>query len=306
MDAPDLSIVVVSFNVKELLRDCLTSIDAARGDLSIELFVVDNASDDGSADMVAREFPTAHLIRNADNRGFSTANNQALRLARGRYSLLLNPDTWLPPNALAESVRFMEENPDIGAMGPRLLMGDGRLDLACRRSFPSPEVAFYRLSGLAKLFPNNPRFAAYNLRDHDETEPLDVDSVCGAFMLVRREAIDQVGLLDEAFGMYGEDLDWAYRLKQAGWRVRYQPTITVKHYKGQSSRRRPWRALWWFYDAMHIFYRKHYEPNRPRLMNAVVHAAINALFVAALARNILRPAARRRVGAGSPAPAAEP
>ena len=133
----------------------------------------------------------------------------------------------------------MDAHPDIGALGPKLILADGTLDRACRRSFPSPEVAFYRLFGLARLFPNHPRFARYNLLNVDEDTPIDIDSVVGAFMLVRREVIARVGMFDEAFRMYGEDLDWAFRIKQAGWRVRYHPAVVVLHYKGQSSRQRP-------------------------------------------------------------------
>ena len=281
--------MIVNFNVRDMLRDCLRSLGPDLARLRAEVFVVDNASADGSAEMVAAEFPWVVLIRSPRNRGYSIGNNLALRRASGRYALLLNPDTKLPPGALIDTVRYLEEHPDIGALGPKLVRADGSLDLACRRSFPSPEVAFFRLTGLARLFPRSPRFARYNLLHVDPDQPMDVDSVCGAFMLVRREAIERVGLLDETFRMYGEDLDWAYRIKEAGWRIRYHPAVVVLHYKGQSSRQRPVRSLLAFYHAMHVFYGKHYAPTHSAPFNALVHAAIGAITVAALFRNALRP-----------------
>lgn len=287
--------MIVSYNVAGMLRDCLRSLRHDLELLSAEVFVVDNASADGSADMVEAEFPWVTLIRNEENRGFGAANNQALRLARGRYLLMLNPDTWVPPRALVEMVAFMDRRPDVGAAGPRLIRADGSLDLACRRTFPSPEVAFYRLSGLARLFPHSPRFARYNLLDTDPRDSMEVDSVVGAFMMVRKSVADRVGLLDEAFSMYGEDLDWAYRIKEAGHLVWYHGPVVVLHYKGESSRQRSDQALRWFYDAMHVFYRKHYEATRPRVTTLAVHTAIDGLKRAALLRNRLRPPSRRRV-----------
>ena len=284
----DLSIVIVSYNVVKLLRDCLDSLRPNLERLEAEVWVVDNASDDGSADMVAAEYPWVRLIRNPSNAGYAAANNVALRQAGGRYVLLLNPDTKLPPNTLVETLAEMDANPDLGILGPKLVRADGSLDRACRRSFPSPEIAFFRLFGLARLFPSSPRFARYNLLHLDPDQPADVDSVCGAFMLVRRDAMERVGLLDERFRMYGEDLDWAYRIKEAGWRVRYYPAVVVLHLKGSSSRQRPTRSLRWFYQAMHLFYRKHYAPTRPALFNALVHAAIDLRGNLALLQNAAR------------------
>lgn len=284
----DLTIVIVSYNVVDLLRDCLDSIRPDLERARAEVWVVDNASDDGSADMVAAEYGWVRLIRNRSNAGYAAANNSALRQARGRHLLLLNPDTKLPPGALVETLAELDGNPDVGVLGPKLVRADGSLDRACRRSFPSPEVAFFRLFGLAYLFPRSPRFARYNLLHLDPDRPMDVDSVCGAFMLVRREAVDRVGLLDERFRMYGEDLDWAYRIKRAGWRVRYHPSVVVLHHKGSSSRQRSARSLRWFYESMHHFYRKHYAPARPTLFNALVYAAIDLRGGLALLQNTAR------------------
>ena len=288
-DLLDVSVVIVNYKVRDLLRDCLRSLEHDLGKLRGEVWVVDNASGDGSVEMVRAEFPEVRLIANGRNVGYGAANNQAIRLARGRYVLVLNPDTKLPPGAILETIAEMERQPDIGALGPKLVLADGTLDKACRRSFPSPEVAFYRLFGLAKLFPNHPRFARYNLLNVDEDTAIDVDSVVGAFMLVRREVIARVGMFDEAYRMYGEDLDWAFRIKEDGWRVRYHPQVVVLHYKGQSSRQRPVSSIRAFYEAMHIFYDKHYARQYPRPFNWLIHAGISAYEALALLRNRLKP-----------------
>ncbi|HEY8477032.1 MAG TPA: glycosyltransferase family 2 protein [Chloroflexota bacterium] len=263
--------------------------------ITCEVYVVDNASSDGSVEMVARSYPWVHLVRNPVNVGYAKANNLALRRCRGRYVLLLNPDTVLPPNALREMIDLMEEHPDIGVAGPKLVRPDGSLDRACRRSFPTPAVSFYRLSGLSRLFPRSPRFGRYNLTYLDPDEPADVDSVVGAFMLIRGEALEQVGLLDETFFMYGEDLDLAYRIKARGWRVRYHPRVTVVHYKGEASRQRGVASTLVFYQAMAIFHRKHFAARYPFVVNWLVLAGISLHCTYALAKNALRAALRRAV-----------
>jgi GT2 family glycosyltransferase len=225
--------------------------------------------------MVGTEFPQVRLIESEVNGGYAYANNLGLRAfgfaqtsdeklsePTSRYALLLNPDTLLPPSALQEMLNFMEAHPEAGVAGPRLVLADGSLDLACRRSFPSPEISFYRMVGLSKLFPRSRRFGRYNLTYLDPDEMTEVDSVVGAFMLVRAEALRQVGLLDEIFFMYGEDLDWAYRIKEAGWKVYYNPQVTVLHYKRAASRHSR-KAHYEFYRAMHTFYRKHYAATTP-------------------------------------------
>lgn len=287
----DLSIVIVSYNVKELLRACLRSICASRGQFRYEVFVVDNCSRDGSASMVQAEFPTATLLESPVNGGYAYGNNLALRTIAvrpelPRYVLLLNPDTCLPEDALAGMLAFLDLHPEAGAAGPRLVRADGSLDLACRRSFPSPEVALYRMLGLSKLFPDNPRFARYNLTDRDPAEVMEVDSVVGAFMLVRGDVLRRVGLLDEAFFMYGEDLDWAFRIKSAGWKVLYNGAIRVLHHKGESSKQHSVRSVLAFYQAMLVFYRKHYAGTTRFPMNLLVVLGIylrGALVLTALA-----------------------
>src|SRR5690606_30697830 len=221
---------------------------ASRGDISFRVIVVDNASTDDSVAMVRRLFPDVTVIESDVNGGYPYGNNLGLR-ALGyhgigqvsadapRYALLLNPDTEVPPDALAQMVRFMDSRPDVGVAGPKLILADGSLDKACQRSFPTPVVAFYHFSKLAKLFPNSPRFARYNMTFGDPDTEIEVDSVVGAYMQVRREAIESCGLLDETFFMYGEDLDWAFRIKKAGWKVVYHPQVVVRHVKRAASRR---------------------------------------------------------------------
>lgn len=280
---PSLVVVIVNFNTRDLLADCMTSLreGGLAGLAAPHVIVVDNASTDGSAAMVRAAFPWAEVIDSGGNVGYAAANNVALRAAgfdgaavasvaaKGGaaavgertarpHVLLLNPDTVVPPGALAALTACFDAEPDLGAVGPKLLLADGTLDRACRRGFPTPAVSFYRFSGLARLFPRSRRFGRYNMTFLDVDAPADVDSVVGACMLVRGAAVEQVGLLDERFWMYGEDLDWALRLKRAGWRVGYRPHVTVHHVKRAASRHSP-RARYEFTRAMWLFYRKHYD-----------------------------------------------
>ncbi len=306
----DLGIVIVNYNVRDLLRECLASVLDSRGDLTFGVCVVDNGSEDGSADMVELEFPQVRLIR-SQNRGYAAGNNLGLR-AHGfqeegridaeapRFVLLLNADTLLPPSALAEMLSFMDAHPEAGVAGPRLVRADGSLDRACRRSFPTPEVACYRLSGLSRLFPRSRRFGRYNLTYLSPDVITELDAVVGAFMLIRREALAQVGLLDERFFMYAEDLDLCYRIKQRGWQVWYNAEVTVLHYKGQSSRQRSTFANVKFYETMRLFHDKHFKEQTFFLMNWLIYAAVAVLGGWAVLRDRLRPPARRGVASAVP------
>lgn len=284
----DLGIVIVSYRTRDLLRDCLRSVYASEGSFTFDVCVVDNASPDGSADMVATEFPQATLIINQENVGYPAANNQGLRAfgfgpsedvkpetSTPRFALLLNSDTEVPPDALVTMLDFMEEHREAGVAGPKLVRPDGTLDLACRRSFPTPEISFYRMVGLSRLFPGSRRFGQYNLTYLDPDQLAEVDSVVGAFMLLRAEAIQDVGLMDETFFMYGEDLDWAYRIKDAGWKIYYNPAVTVLHVKKASTRQNP-RAQVEFYRAMDIFYRKHFAEQTPWWLHSLIVNAVSA------------------------------
>lgn len=297
----DLGIVIVSYNTCDLLRNCLETVYASQGDLQFAVCVVDNNSDDGSADMVATEFPQALLCACDENLGYPAANNWGLKalgypLRLGeeapRFALLLNPDTEIPPDGLAKMLRFMEEHPEAGAAGPKLVRPDGTLDLACRRSFPTPAISFYRLTRLSSLFPHSRRFGRYNLTYLDPDEMTEVDSVVGAFMLIRREAIQQVGLMDESFFLYGEDLDWCFRIKAAGWKVYYVPAVTVLHIKRAATRHSP-RAQIEFWRAMLLFYQKHYAHETGRLAHGMIVLALKA--------RIGMERFRQRLGAGGKA-----
>jgi len=272
----DLGIVILNWNTRALLRECLQSIFASRGTLAFQVCVVDNASVDGSADMVREEFPAALVIASPVNGGYAAGNNLGLRalgfgagLTGGpRFALLLNPDTVVPPDGLAQMVAYLEAHPGTGAAGPKLVLPNGELDLACRRSL-ALDAFIYRMVGLSWLFPRSRTFGKYNLTYLSPDVETEVGAVVGAFMLVRREAIAQAGLLDEGYFMYGEDLDWSFAIRRAGWDIRYNPAVTVLHVKRAASRQSH-RAQIAFHEAMLYFFRKHYAAQTPRLLSAVV------------------------------------
>jgi N-acetylglucosaminyl-diphospho-decaprenol L-rhamnosyltransferase len=300
-----LAIVILNYNRADLLADCLQSIEAAPYHGPMRVWVVDNASTDTSVAMVRARFPHVHLIASPRNDGFACGNNLALRRILAAddtapdgadYVLLLNNDTVVPEGALDGLVEFLEQHPDVGVVGPKLILPDGSLDLACRRSFPTPEVAFYRMTGLARMFPAHPRFARYNMTFRDPDLETEVDAVVGACMLLRTSIIREVGLLDEQFFMYGEDLDWAFRIKQYGWRIVYYPRVIVYHYKRASSTRRAIPSIRAFYDAMRIFHRKHYAATTATPLNALIEFGITVKEYLALGRNLLLPPTARRVG----------
>ena len=291
----DVSIVVLNYNTCAHLRVCLEALLAE--DLPhAEIFVVDNASTDGSADMVASNFPSVHLIRSPRNGGFAYGNNQALRHARGEAVLLLNPDTLMPRGGIQGLLDVLRRHPEAGIVGPKLLRPDGSMHLACRRSFPTPAVAFHRVTGLSRLLPHTPRFGRYNLTYVDPDVPIEVDSVCGACLLIRRNVIERIGLLDERFFMYGEDLDWCLRTRQAGWTVRYEPGVVVQHQHGAASRSRALRTNFHFFRAMDLFYRKHYVQQYHPLLTGVVRTSIYVALAVALFKTVLTSPSARRVG----------
>lgn len=277
----DLGIVIVNWNTCALLKRCLETVFASQN-VTLRVVVVDNNSPDDSVAMVQREFPQVELIASTSNDGYSTANNKGLRLLgfgqpsqadAPRYALLLNPDTELPPDGLAKMVAYMDADLQLGVAGPKLMMLDGNLDLACRRSFPTPMVSFYRIVGLSSLFPKSKIFGRYNMTYLDPDVETEVDSVVGAFMMVRREAIDRAGLLNEKFFMYGEDLDWAYRIKQAGWTIRYNPAVTVLHVKRAASSKNH-RAQQEFHRSSLMFYRMHYRQKTPLWLHLMVMSGL--------------------------------
>jgi GT2 family glycosyltransferase len=295
----DVGIVILNWNTRDYLKRCLETVLASQGDFTYRVIVVDNASSDDSVEMVRAIYPSVEVIASDINGGYSYGNNLGLRaLGFGgvsdvdqdapRYALLLNPDTELPPDALDKMIHFMDSRPDVGVAGPKLALEDGSLDLACRRSFPTPIISLYRFSGLSRLFPHSARFGRYNMTHVDPDQEIEVDSVVGAYMQVRREAIAAVGLLDEMFFMYGEDLDWAYRIKKAGWKVFYHPQVVVKHVKRAASRKSR-KAQFEFQRAMLIFYRKHYQATTPLWLHSLVMMGLLLKGGRSLWREMRRP-----------------
>ncbi len=254
----DLSIIIVNYNVKEFIQNLLESIKSASKRISTEVIIVDNASDDGSVELIRHKYPAVKLIVNSRNLGFSKANNLGLKEATGKYLLLLNPDTLVKEDTFEKMIAFFESTPDAGMAGCKLLNTDGTLQLACRRGFPGPWASFTKVTGLSTLFPKSPLFARYNLTYLDENKTYSVDAISGAFMMMRREVYEKTGGLDETFFMYGEDLDLCYRVNKAGYKVYYVHSTEIIHYKGESTKRSNLNEVKVFYEAMHIFVKKYY------------------------------------------------
>ena len=255
----DLSIIIVNYNVKEFLLNMLDSVQKATKTISAEIIVVDNASDDGSVESIKEKFPSVKLIVNEKNIGFGAANNIAMLHASGKYFLLINPDTIVREDTFTKMISFFEQNPEAGIAGCKVLNADGSLQLACRRGFPGPWTSFTKVMGLSTLFPKSRLFARYNLTYLDENKTYEVDAVSGAFMMLRKEVYDKIGGFDQEFFMYGEDLDLCYRTQQAGYKVFYVHLTEIIHYKGESTKRSSMDETKVFYDAMHLFVRKHFS-----------------------------------------------
>ncbi|PID60883.1 MAG: glycosyl transferase [Ignavibacteriae bacterium] len=255
----DLSIIIVNYNVKEFLINLLESIKPAVKNISSEIIVVDNNSDDNSISLVNKKFPSVITIENKENIGFGKANNQALEIAKGKYLLLINPDTIVKENTFSVMIDFMKKNLDVGLAGCKVLNPDGSLQLACRRSFPGPWVSFTKIAGLSKIFPNSRIFAKYNLTYLDENKNYEVDAISGSFMFLRKKVYDKVGGFDPDFFMYGEDLDLCYRVQKAGHKVFYLSETEIIHYKGESTKRSKIDETKIFYNAMHLFVKKHFS-----------------------------------------------
>jgi GT2 family glycosyltransferase len=270
----DLSIVIVNYNVRHFLAQCLRSVEVACQGLAVEVFVVDNNSVDGSVAMVRQDFPWVTLMANQDNVGFSRANNQAMRVAQGRHILLLNPDTVVEEDTFRQVVAFMDHTPDAGALGVYMVNGDGEFLPESKRALPTPWVAFYKIFGLAKLFPHSQRFGRYHLTYLDPQQTHVVEVLSGAFMLLRRETLDKIGLLDEDYFMYGEDIDLSYRVTLGGWKNYYYPHTRIIHYKGESTKKGSLNYVLVFYNAMLIFARKHFSQQRQTIFMALIKAAI--------------------------------
>jgi GT2 family glycosyltransferase len=269
-----LSIVIVNYNTEKLLRGCLESVYAGANGTPLDIWVVDNHSRDQSVAMVKSLFPGVSVLENDANVGFSRANNLVVSQSRSDYILLLNPDTVIIGDAIERVVKFMREHPQVGIAGCKVLNRDGTLQLACRRSIPTPQTAFYRLTGLSRLFPKSRAMAKYNLTYESPDQAHEVDAVSGAFLMIRREVVDAIGPLDERFFMYGEELDWCLRAKRAGWTVMYYPDAQIVHYKGESTRYNGRKAAFEFYRAMYLFHKKHFAQDYSPLTNFLIYAGI--------------------------------
>ena len=267
-----LSVVIVSYNVKYYLEQCLYALRRATEGIESEIWVVDNASTDGSVEYLQARFPEVHYIANKENAGFSRANNQAIVRSSGEYVLLLNPDTIVGEEVLAGCIRFLETHAEAGATGVAMLKDNGEFAWESRRGLPTPFTSFCKMSGLCALFPTSRTFGRYYMRYLDIAEPNEIEVISGAFNMIRRSALDETGLLDEDFFMYGEDIDLSYRLLQHGYKNYYLP-LQILHYKGESTQKSSFRYVHVFYQAMLIFFDKHYR-KRYRLLSLLIRLAV--------------------------------
>jgi GT2 family glycosyltransferase len=269
-----LSIVIVNYNVKHFLDQCLTSVRRAIAGIDAEVWVVDNNSVDGSVQMLREKFPEVRLIANKENVGFSRANNQAIRHSKGEYVLLLNPDTVVEDDTFSKIIRFMDSHPEAGGLGVKMIDGKGNFLPESKRGLPTPDVAFYKIFGLSRFFPRSRTFGKYHLGFLDKDKINEVEILSGAFMFLRREALDKTGLLDEDFFMYGEDIDLSYRIIRAGYKNYYFPETRIIHYKGESTKKSSVNYVFVFYRAMVIFARKHFSQKNARLFSLLINMAI--------------------------------
>jgi GT2 family glycosyltransferase len=283
-----VSVCIVSYRVRDLLRDCLRSL-YQNTRLSFEVIVVDNASQDGVVEMLQQEYPQIRLVENQDNAGYTRPMNQALRLGRGRYLLQLNPDTLVLPEAIDRLVAFMDQHPEVGICGPKVLNRDLTLQKPCRRGEPRPWAVLTYFLGLSALFPNSPFFSRYLMTYLDEDVTHPVDGVAGSCMLVRRALIDQIGYLDERYFAYQEDADFCFRARQAGWRVYYMPQAQIIHYGSLGgSRVQPYRSIYEWHRSYFLYYRRHLAKDYFFLFNWLYYLAMGIKLVWSLGINYCR------------------
>lgn len=283
-----LSIVIVNYNVKHFIEQCLHSVYSALKGVDAEVFVVDNNSVDGSVALIKEKFPQVILIENKVNTGFSKANNQAIRVSKGQYVLLLNPDTVVQEDTFAKTISFMDAHPDAGGLGVKMVDGKGNFLPESKRGLPTPEVAFYKIFGLSKFFPKSKRFGRYHLTYLDKNKNHSIDVLSGAFMLLRAETLTKCGLLDEEYFMYGEDIDLSYRIILSGYKNYYFAETTIIHYKGESTKKSSVNYVLVFYKAMAIFARKHFSQNRAKLFSFLIHFAIYLRAAASIGWRMLK------------------
>ena len=270
----ELSVIIVSFNVRDFLRQCLISVNTELVGIVSEIFVVDNNSEDGSAEMIRNEFPDLNLIINNVNSGYSRANNQAIRQSTGQFVLLLNPDTIVGKDTFRKCIGFMNLYPKAGALGVRMIDGDGRFLPESKRAFPTPVIAFLKAFGFSYLFPESRIFNKYYLPHIDNKETSLTEVISGAFMFIRRDALNKSGLLDEDFFMYGEDIDLSYRLLRTGFQNYYFPEAQIVHFKGKSTAREDFLDIRYFYGAMRIYVSKRAKEGNHRALKYIILPAV--------------------------------
>lgn len=284
----DLSIVISTFNTKGLLKKTLLSVYRTFKDITFEIIVVDDASGDGSADMVRKYFPKANVITNKNNLGYSKSYNLGTKISNGKYILHLNSDVQFLGNlSFNEIISFMKSRPDVGIAGCKVLKSNGSLDLPCRRSFPTPINIFFQTIGLAKMFPKNKYFGNYYLTYLDDNKITEIDCIMGAFMLIKRDLFKKIGYLDEIFFIYGEDIDFCYRAKNAGWKIVYFPKIKIKHLHGGTTNNFRLRYIWHFHYSMFQYYNKHYLKKNLFPLHIIVYTGIILRLALVLFVNLL-------------------
>lgn len=284
----DLSVIIVNYNVKYFLEQCLSSVKKAIAPFRAEVLVVDNASSDNSVAYLSPLFPWARFIVNPANEGFAKANNKALQEATGKYILFLNPDTVIPEDSLVKCIAFMEQHPDAGALGVRMVNGENIYLKESKRGFPSPLTSFFKLSGLCALFPHSKLFAKYYLGHLDANSSHEVDVLSGAFFLAKKEVLDKTGGFDERFFMYAEDIDLSYRIQQAGYKNYYFAGTTILHYKGESTNHNSLQYTKQFYKAMSQFAQKHYSGKSSAFYTILIQTGIFIRGIIAAVRNLFR------------------
>lgn len=324
----DLSIIVVNYNTKDLTKQTIDSVVNTTRNISYEIILIDNASTDGSKEFFSElysneiseinhrdiecrneyknheyksdnhikprielreSYKEVKYIYNEENLGFAKANNQAMKIARGRYVLLLNSDTIVKEDCIEKSIQHMDKNKKIGALGPKILLSNGELDHACKRGFPTPSASLYYMLGLDKKHPNDPKYGQYQMTHLSNDEINEVDALTGAFMMVRKEVIDKIGTFDERFFMYGEDLDWCYRIKENGWKIIYYPEALIIHLKGQSSKKkRRYKTIYQFHKTMIQFYNKHYIKKYNIFVTLAVYIGVTGKMILSMVKNLFK------------------
>ncbi|MBL7957566.1 MAG: glycosyltransferase family 2 protein, partial [Flavobacteriales bacterium] len=283
-----LSVIIVNYNVRAYLEQCLRAVFKSMEGIEGEVFVVDNQSTDGSVEMVRDRFPLVRLMANAENVGFSRANNQAIRASTGEHVLLLNPDTVVGEDVFRKVLDFLDANPSVGGLGVRMIDGTGQFLPESKRGLPTPAVAFYKIIGLTRLFPRSRVFGRYHLGHLPEHEAAPIEILSGACMFLRRKTLDEVGLLDESFFMYGEDIDLSYRITLGGYQNWYFPQARIIHYKGESTKKSSVNYVFVFYNAMAIFAQKHFTRRRTNLLSLLITGSIYLSAAGAIVMRFLR------------------